>query len=109
MPHEPPRLRQAARHGRRPAPIGTRPVLDAKSGKAIEVPMYDRLAMAPGARVEGPALIVEAGTSTLVSAAFDAEIDAGLGLVLVRKTARPRARRHRTRLESDPIAGKRPS
>jgi N-methylhydantoinase A len=70
-----------------PKPIGTRPVFDAKSGRAIKVPMYDRLAMAPGARVKGPALIVEAGTSTLVSAAFDAEVDAGLGLVLTARKA----------------------
>jgi N-methylhydantoinase A len=56
--------------------------------------MYDRLAMAPGSRVQGPALIVEAGTSTFVSAAFDAEVDAGLGLVLTaRKAPRAAARR----------------
>jgi N-methylhydantoinase A len=79
-----------------PKPIGTRPVLDGKSGRIAKVPMYDRLAMAPGARVEGPALIVEAGTSTWVSAAFDAEIDAGLGLVLTRKAkARPAPSRRR--------------
>ncbi len=82
---KPPRLGKPRAAGT-PEPIGTRPVLDAKSGKAADVPMYDRLAMAPGTRVGGPALIVEAGTSTFVSAAFDAEIDAGLGLVLARKT-----------------------
>jgi N-methylhydantoinase A len=79
---------KAARVGA-PRPIGTRPVFDAKSGRTVKVPMYDRLAMAPGARVKGPAIVVEAGTSTLVSAAFDAEIDAGLGLVLTRKGKRP--------------------
>ena len=72
-----------------PKPIGTRPVFDGKSGRVVKVPIYDRLAMAPGAGVKGPALIVEAGTSTLVSAAFNAEIDAGLGLVLTRKGKRP--------------------
>jgi N-methylhydantoinase A len=65
-----------------PEPIGMRPVFDAKAGRTVEVPMYDRLAMAPGARIEGPAIVVEAGTSTYVTAAFDAEIDGGLGLVL---------------------------
>ncbi len=70
-----------------PKPIGTRPVFDAKSGKMAKVPMYDRLAMAPGARIEGPAIIVEAGTSTFVTAAFDASIDAGLGLVLTARKA----------------------
>jgi N-methylhydantoinase A len=72
-----------------PEPIGTRPVFDAKSGKPVDVPMYDRRAMAPGAIVTGPAIIVEAGTSTYVTPSFDAEIDAGLGLVLTaRKPAK---------------------
>jgi N-methylhydantoinase A len=70
-----------------PGPIGTRPVFDARSGRAVKVPMYDRLALAPGARVKGPAIIVEAGTSTLVSAAFDAAVDAGLALVLTARRA----------------------
>jgi N-methylhydantoinase A len=65
-----------------PEPIGMRPVFDAKAGQTVDVPMYDRLAMAPGARIAGPAIVVEAGTSTYVTAAFDAEIDGGLGLVL---------------------------
>ena len=87
----PPRL-GTPRNSEAPKPIGTRPVFDAKSGETVEVPMYDRLAMAPGARATGPALIVEAGTSTFVSATFDAEIDAGLGLVLTRKAAGSAAR-----------------
>jgi N-methylhydantoinase A len=70
-----------------PKPIGTRPVFDAKAGKTVKVPMYDRLAMTPGARIEGPAIVVEAGTSTFVTAAFDASIDAGYGLVLTARRA----------------------
>ncbi|WP_439574486.1 hydantoinase/oxoprolinase family protein [Phreatobacter sp.] len=77
----PPKLAKA-RSKSGPKPIGSRPVFDAKSGKPVKVPMYDRLAMEPGSRIEGPAIIVEAGTSTYVTAAFDAEIDTGLGLVL---------------------------
>ncbi len=70
-----------------PKPIGSRPVFDAKAGKTVKVPMYDRTAMAPGARITGPAIVVEAGTSTYVTAAFDAEIDGGLGLVLTARKA----------------------
>jgi N-methylhydantoinase A len=88
---KPPRLDKPRRKAA-PKPIGLRPVLDAKSGKSVRVPMYDRLAMVPGACIEGPAIIVEAGTSTFVAATFAAEIDAGLGLVLTaRKTAKPAA------------------
>lgn len=76
-----------------PKPIGSRPVFDAKAGKTVQVPMYDRLSMAPGARIAGPAIILEAGTSTYVTAAFDAEIDAGLGLVLTARKAAKSARK----------------
>ncbi|MFN3745302.1 MAG: hydantoinase/oxoprolinase family protein [Hyphomicrobiaceae bacterium] len=86
---KPPRLDRPRRKAA-PKPIGARPVFDAKSGKSVKVPMYDRLAMVPGTCIEGPAIIVEAGTSTFVAAAFTAEVDAGLGLVLTaRKTAKP--------------------
>lgn len=73
-----------------PKPIGTRAVFDAKSGKAVKVPMIDRAGMAPGATVAGPAIIVEAGTSTFVTATFDAQVDAGLGLVLTAKKSASR-------------------
>jgi N-methylhydantoinase A len=78
---KPPRLERPRRKAA-PKPIGVRPVFDAKSGKTMKVPLYDRLTMPPGCQIEGPALIVEAGTSTFVTSSFAAEIDAGLGLVL---------------------------
>jgi N-methylhydantoinase A len=68
-----------------PAPSGTRLVFDAKAGRPIEIPVYAREDMTPGSHLSGPALIVEAGTSTFVSAAFNASLDAGLGLVLTSK------------------------
>ncbi len=70
-----------------PQPIGSRPVFDGRSGKTLDVPMIDRATMTPGAVVAGPAIIVEAGTSTFVTATFDAELDAGYGLVLTAKTS----------------------
>ncbi len=68
-----------------PKPIEMRPVFDAKAGKVVKVPMYDRTEMTPGAVVSGPAIIVEAGTSTFVTGTFDAHVDAGFGLVLTAK------------------------
>ena len=70
-----------------PKPLGTRPVFDAKSGRTVKVPVIDRAAMTPGATVAGPAIIVEAGTSTFVTASFDAQLDAGYGLLLTAKAA----------------------
>jgi N-methylhydantoinase A len=49
--------------------------------------MIDRDEVAPGAVVPGPALIVEAQTTTVVTPRFDAHIDASGNIVLTRKDA----------------------
>ncbi len=74
----------------RPAPkaSGSRIITDPVSGKTMKAAVHDRAGLAPGMVIAGPAVIVEAGTSTLVTAGFDAEIDAGQALVL---TARRKA------------------
>ena len=43
--------------------------------------------MAPGCRVEGPAIIVEDDTSTVVSPSFDASIN-GLGYIVLERKGR---------------------
>ena len=45
----------------------------------LSIATYQRSAIKPGARVAGPALILEPGTTTLVTAAFTATVDAGGG------------------------------
>ena len=55
---------------------------DARLGRAISVPVFERAALPAGAALKGPALIVEEDTSTYVSPSFDAEVDAGGALVL---------------------------
>ncbi|MEM6440134.1 MAG: hydantoinase/oxoprolinase family protein, partial [Pseudomonadota bacterium] len=69
-----------------PAPIGKRQVRDAAEREAREVPIYARADMGPGATLDGPALIVEAATTTYVTARFAARLDAGGALVLDRKS-----------------------
>lgn len=81
---QPPRLGEVS-PAAAPAPIGTRAVFDGKAARAVDVPVYARETMLPGAAISGPALVVESGTSTFVSAGFDASLDAGLGLVLIAK------------------------
>lgn len=81
---QPPRLGEVSPTAA-PAPIGTRAVFDGKAARAVDVPVYARETMLPGAAISGPALVVESGTSTFVSAGFDASLDAGLGLVLIAK------------------------
>ena len=69
-----------------PAPIGARAVFDGRSARRSQVPLYARADFTPGAAVAGPAIIVEEGTSTFVSEAFDAHLDGGGALVLERRS-----------------------
>ena len=57
------------------------------TGQNIRAAVHPRMGLAAGARVEGPALIVEPQTTTLVSADFVATVDSALNLHL---TWRPR-------------------
>jgi len=59
-----------------PEPALTRPVFDAESGEFAEVAVHQRRDLAPGARIPGPAVIVEDETSTVVTRLFDASVDA---------------------------------
>ncbi len=70
-----------------PMPAGVRRFFDGRAGETIEVPLYRRDDMAPGARVAGPAVIAEAETSTFVAASFDAHIDGAGCIVMNRKAA----------------------
>jgi N-methylhydantoinase A len=58
-----------------PKPRSRRPVFDPEVGEFREVPIYWRPDLAPGARINGPAVIAEDETSTVVSPRFDARID----------------------------------
>ncbi len=85
---EPPAKLRAARSASPPRPSGAREVWDTDEGRAVSVATYERSAIKPGSRLQGPALILEAGTSTFVTAAFEASIDGGGALVLERKKAK---------------------
>lgn len=84
----PPQLPLAATRDDAVMAVGSRRVIDARTGVAVEVPIYARGSLAPGAGVAGPCLIVEDGTSTYVSSAFDVRVDTGLALVLTAKQHR---------------------
>jgi N-methylhydantoinase A len=80
-PPEPPRYT--------PQPARRRPVFDSDSADFIEVAIYERAALVAGAVIAGPAIIVEDETSTVVSRAFDARIDA-YGYIELTRRAPPR-------------------
>jgi len=68
-------------------PARRRAVFDPDSADFVEVAIYERAALMPGAVIPGPAVIVEDETSTVVSGHFDAHIDA-LGYIdLTRRAA----------------------
>ena len=62
-----------------------REVFDAGSAKRLSYSVHDRASLSPGARISGPALIVEAQTTTVVTARFDAVIDNARNIILTRK------------------------
>jgi N-methylhydantoinase A len=58
-----------------PKPRAKRQVFDPASGAFIDTPIYSRAELASGARIQGPAIVAEDDTSTVVSSAFEAKID----------------------------------
>ncbi|MGC2774522.1 MAG: hydantoinase/oxoprolinase family protein [Bradyrhizobium sp.] len=66
---------------------GHRKFFDGRAGRFIEIPLYRRTEMAPGATIAGPAVIAEDETSTFISNSFDAHIDGAGSIVMERKAA----------------------
>jgi N-methylhydantoinase A len=71
----------------KPKPRTRRPVFDPASGEFLDVPIYWRADLKPGARIRGPAVIAEDDTSTVVSPLFDAQIDRFGYIELLRREA----------------------
>ncbi|WP_395688200.1 hydantoinase/oxoprolinase family protein [Aestuariivirga sp.] len=80
------RPKRAAKAARRPAPKprGRRLVYDPALGRRLEVPVYSRFDMTPGASIKGPAIIAEDETSTIVGARFRASINS-LGYIILER------------------------
>ncbi len=68
------------------APVARRrPVFDPETAEFVEVAIYERPALSPGAMLQGPAVIVEDETSTVIGRNFDARIDAFGYIELMRR------------------------
>ena len=67
------------------AAAGRRSLFDPGSERAVEAAVYDRSAMTPGCDVEGPAVIVEAETATVVPSGFRVVVSARGHLILTRQ------------------------
>jgi N-methylhydantoinase A len=75
----------AAMRPSEPKPRGRRPVFDPQAGAFADVPIYWRSDLAPGAKINGPTVIAEDDTSTVVSALFEAHVDKFGYIVLNRR------------------------
>ncbi|MGE0212091.1 MAG: hydantoinase/oxoprolinase family protein [Parvibaculaceae bacterium] len=73
---------RAATKAKAPAPRGKRTLYDARLGKSVAAPVYWRFDMKPGAGIQGPAIIAEDETSTIVGAGFRASINS-LGYIVL--------------------------
>jgi N-methylhydantoinase A len=82
---EPPARLKAVAALPAPAPVGERSVFDARLGRRLMVPVFERQRLVPGVTIKGPALVIEEGTSTYASPSFDIAVDAGGALVLTAK------------------------
>jgi len=67
------------------APLGQRRLLDARSRAWVEAATYRRERLLPGQRLEGPALVEEANTTTLVPPGFAARLGPAGHLILERR------------------------
>jgi N-methylhydantoinase A len=70
------------------AAAGTRKVLDTATGVVSDWRVYERAALAPGACFDGPAIVTEAETSTLVGPGWTGRIT-GEGYIELRRAATP--------------------
>lgn len=66
-------------------PIASRDVFDPPKQDFAGAGIFERESLKPGARVSGPALIVERQTTTFVTSVFDAHIDGVGAIVMTRK------------------------
>ena len=69
----------------------SREVFDPLTGHFEPYSVYERHALSPGTKVNGPALIVEDDTTTVVTAAFNVRVDA-VGHLILERVATPGAR-----------------
>jgi len=70
-------------------------------GKDYDTPVYDRNRLAPGATIEGPAIVREANATTVLEPGWQANMDARHNLILTRVHAR--AQRAAVGTDVDPI------
>jgi N-methylhydantoinase A len=77
----------AAAEGAKPAPIGTRHLFDPMDRDFRSVPVYARSELKPGNLIQGPAVIAEDETTTIITSGFTAALDSSGAIRLTAKKA----------------------
>ena len=73
--------------GAKPAPVGTRKLFDPMQRDYGDVPVYARSALRPGNVIQGPAVIAEDETTTIITSGFTAALDPSGAIRLTSKSA----------------------
>jgi len=76
-----------AADGAKPAPIGTRNLFDPMERDFRAVPVYARAALKPGNLIQGPAVIAEDETTTIITSGFTAVLDSSGAIRLTARKA----------------------
>jgi N-methylhydantoinase A len=82
-----PELRRHDRNGAGVRASGSRPVHFDASGSAVDAPVYVREELPAGARVDGPAVIEQLDSTTLVPPGWRAEVDEWLNIRMHKEDA----------------------
>ena len=77
----------AAVEGSKAAPIGTRQLFDPMERDFRAVPVYARSALKPGNQIQGPAVIAEDETTTIITSGFTAALDSSGAIRLTARKA----------------------
>ncbi len=73
--------------GAKPAPVGSRKLFDPMQRDYGDVPVYARASLKPGNTIQGPAVIAEDETTTIITSGFIAALDSSGAIRLTSKSA----------------------
>ena len=65
-----------------------RKLMDAESGEFNDAAVYDRSSLSPGAKIEGPAIVTESDTATVITRRFEGKVTDGGYMIFERKNSK---------------------
>jgi len=65
-----------------------RKLMDAESGEFNDAAVYDRSSLAPGAKIEGPAIVTESDTATVITRRFEGQVTDDGYMIFERKNSK---------------------